>query len=238
MKLPKIEVPVYKTKLILNNKEVTYRPFLVKEEKILLTAIQTDESENIIENLIGVVQNCMITDIDVSELPYFDFIDLFIKIRSKSLGEIVQIKVKDNEVKKSFDSEMNLDEVKVIKKKKIENKIQINNEIGVILKYPNIRTHLKFYFQTKKTKLTGDNLINIIVSSIEQIFDKENVYEAKNCSEQELVDFIESVPTSDISKISEFFDNMPKVIYEKEHMSPYTQKNIKVVVENILDFLI
>jgi len=132
MKLPKIEVPVYKTKLILNNKEVTYRPFLVKEEKILLTAIQTDESENIIENLIGVVQNCMITDIDVSELPYFDFIDLFIKIRSKSLGEIVQIKVKDNEVKKSFDSEMNLDEVKVIKKKKIENKIQINNEIGVI----------------------------------------------------------------------------------------------------------
>lgn len=238
MKLPKIEVPVYKTKLILNNKEVTYRPFLVKEEKILLTAIQTDESENIIENLIGVVQNCMITDIDVSELPYFDFIDLFIKIRSKSLGEIVQIKVKDNEVKKSFDSEMNLDEVKVIKKKKIENKIQINNEIGVILKYPNIRTHLKFYFQTKKTKLTGDNLINIIVSSIEQIFDKENVYEAKNCSEQELVDFIESVPTSDISKISEFFDNMPKVIYEKEHLSPYTQKNIKVVVENILDFLI
>ena len=238
MKLPKIEVPVYKTKLILNNKEVTYRPFLVKEEKILLTAIQTDESENIIENLIGVVQNCMITDIDVSELPYFDFIDLFIKIRSKSLGEIVQIKVKDNEVKKSFDSEMNLDEVKVIKKKKIENKIQINNEIGVILKYPNIKTHLKFYFQTKKTKLTGDNLINIIVSSIEQIFDKENVYEAKNCSEQELVDFIESIPTSDISKISEFFDNMPKVIYEKEHMSPYTQKNIKVVVENILDFLI
>lgn len=238
MKLPKIEVPVYKTKLILNNKEVTYRPFLVKEEKILLTAIQTDESENIIENLIGVVQNCMITDIDVSELPYFEFIDLFIKIRSKSLGEIVQIKVKDNEVKKSFDSEMNLDEVKVIKKKKIENKIQINNEIGIILKYPNIRTHLKFYFQTKKTKLTGDNLINIIVSSIEQIFDKENVYEAKNCSEQELVDFIESIPTSDISKISEFFDNMPKVIYEKEHMSPYTQKNIKVVVENILDFLI
>lgn len=238
MKLPKIEVPVYKTKLILNNKEVTYRPFLVKEEKILLTSMQTENIDDIIENLIIVVQNCVLTDIDVAEIPYFEFVNLFIKIRSKSLGEIIDINVVDPENKKPFDSEMNLEEVQIIKGKKNNNKIKITDNVGLILKFPNIKTHLSLYLKNKKINLSGDNLIKLIVCCIDQIFDEENVYNAKDYTEEEMIEFIENIPAADIKNISEFFQNMPKIIYEKEHTSPYTKKNVKVTVENIIDFLI
>lgn len=238
MKLPKIEVPVYKTKMIMGNKEITYRPFLVKEEKILLTAMQTDDTENIIENLINVIQNCMITEINVSEIPYFEFINLFIKIRGKSLGEMLDINVTDSKVNKKFDTQIDLNDVKAINTKKIDNKININDNIGVILDYPNIKTHLKFYFKNKKEKLNGDDLTGIVCACIKQIYDKENTYDPKEFSEQELNEFIESIPLSDMSKISNYFENMPKIIYEKEHLSPFTNKNIKVNIENIIDFLI
>jgi len=143
MKLPKIQTPIYKIKLISNEQEIIFRPFLVKEEKILLMAMQTDDKDVIIQNYIQVLKNCILTEnIQVDSIPSFDAINLFIELRKKSMGEIVNISVKDPETKKYFDVEMNLNEIKILNKNKINNKIQLDENIGIILKYPTIKEAL------------------------------------------------------------------------------------------------
>jgi len=238
MNLPKLVTPVYKTKLISSNKEISYRPFLVKEEKILLTAIQSEDTTTIIDNLLQVISNCILTEENINELPYFDVLYLFIQIRSKSLGEEIDIKVKDIEQGKSFIEKMNLEEVKVIKEKQNTN-IKLDKKIGLILKYPSAYDHMHFYFNQKnKSKINMDNVMDVVVNCIDKIYDEENSYASNDYSKEELKDFIENINPKQLEIISEFFNKMPKIIFEKEYTSPFTGKSIHVEIDNLLDFLI
>lgn len=237
MQLPKIQTPIYTTNLISNNKEITFRPLLVKEEKILLTALQEENNKITVDNFIQVLKNCILTEnIDVENMASFDAIYLFIKIREKSMGEIINISVRDNQEKKQFDAEMNLNNIKIIKNKNIETKFDLSENIGIILKYPNIKDVFNTAY-TQDTVKTSD-IIQILVNCIDKIYDKNDVYEAKNYSKEELNEFIENLSPEMLKKITVFFNNIPKIIYQDEVESPYTKKKIKIVVENFIDFLI
>lgn len=237
MQLPKIQTPIYTTNLISNDKEITFRPLLVKEEKILLTALQEENNKITVDNFIQVLKNCILTEnIDVENMASFDAIYLFIKIREKSMGEIINISVRDNEAKKQFDAEMNLNNIKITKNKKIETKFDLSEDIGIILKYPNIKDVFNTAY-TQDTVKTSD-IIQILVNCIDKIYDKNDVYEAKNYSKEELNEFIENLSPEMLKKITVFFNNIPKIIYQDEVESPYTKKKIKIVVENFIDFLI
>lgn len=235
MQLPKIQTPVYTTNLISNDKEITFRPLLVKEEKILLTALQEENNKISLQNFIQILKNCILTDnIDVENLPSFDAMYLFIKIREKSMGEIVNISVRDSEAKKSFEAEMNLNDVKIIKKKKIETKFNLSDDIGIILKYPTI----KELFNVTNENITSSKLLEILIDSIDKIYDKNEVYETKNYTKEQLNEFIENLSPEMLNKTKQFFDNIPKIVYENEFESPFSKKKIKVVVEDFIDFLI
>lgn len=237
MQLPKIQTPIYTTNLISNDKEITFRPLLVKEEKILLTALQEENNKITVDNFIQILKNCILTEnIDVENMPSFDAIYLFIKIREKSMGEIINISVRDSQAKKQFDAEMNLNNIKIIKKKNIETKFDLSEDIGIILKYPTI----KDVFNTAYTEdiVKTSDIIQILINCIDKIYDKNDVYEAKNYSKEELNEFIENLSAEMLKKITVFFNNIPKIIYQDEVESPYTNKKIKIVVENFIDFLI
>lgn len=238
MKLPTIQTPVYKTKLISNNKEILFRPFLVKEEKILLISSQSEDKELIIQNYIQILKNCILTEnIDIEYLPSFDAINIFIELRKKSIGEIINISIKDPETEKYFDVEMDLNEIKIIKNKKINNKIQLNEQIGVILKYPTIKEALHLSLE-KIENISPNTITDILINCMDKIYDAEKIYEIKDYSKEEILEFIEQMSATMINDISQFFINIPKIIFEKQYVSPYTQKNVKIKVENFIDFLI
>lgn len=238
MQLPKIQTPVYKTKLISNNKQIILRPFLVKEEKILLTSMQTQDKEVIIENYIQILKNCILTEnIDIENMASFDAVYIFIELRKKSMGEIINISVKDTETQKYFDVEMDLNEVKIIKNKKINEKIQLTEQIGIILKYPTIRQALDLSLQ-KTENLDPNKITDILINCIDKIYDTEKVYNIQDYTKEEIIQFIDQMSTSMVSSVSEFFINIPKVIFEKEYVSPFTGKMVKVRIENFMDFLI
>jgi len=238
MKLPKIQTPIYKTKLISGEQEIMFRPFLVKEEKILLTSMQAQDKDIVIENYIQVLKNCILSEnIKVDNLSSFDAIYLFIELRKKSMGEIINISVKDSEVSKFFDVEMDLNEIKIIKNKEINNKIKLNEEVGIILKYPTIKEALSLSLD-KTEQINSNTITTTLIKCIDKIFDSENVYDPNTHSKEELLEFIDQLSPSMLKLISEFFDNIPKIVFEKEYVSPFTGKNVKVRIENFMDFLI
>ncbi len=239
MNLPQLQTPVYKTKLISNNKEILFRPFLVKEEKILLTSMETKETDTIIENYIQILKNCILSEnTDIEKLPSFDCILLFIELRKKSIGEIIDISIKDPEINKYFDVEMDLNNIKIInKRKKNNNKIQLTEDIGIVLKYPTIKEALSLGLE-KNINNNFEKISDILISCIDKIYDSDKIYEIENYTKEEIIKFIDQLTPSMVSDISSFFSNMPKIIYENTYPSPFSQKKIQVRVENFIDFLI
>lgn len=234
MKLPSVETPIYKTNLIVDNKTIEFRPFLVKEEKILLMAMQTEDHTAIIKNLKEILKNCILTNINIEELTSFDCINLFIELRKKSIGEIINISVLDFEKNKSFDAEMDLNDIKIVKVDN-PNNIKLDENIGIILKYPSIDDYYEFI--KNNDKLTSEIFINFIVKVIDKIYDKEKVYNSKDFSTEDIIKFIENLTSEMFEKITKFINNIPKIVYNKKFKSPYSKKEIEVVVENFIDFL-
>lgn len=219
MALPKIDLPLYETKLISNGKKVKYRPFTVKEEKLFLMAKETEDLETTFGAIKQVLTNCVQTDMDIEKLPVFDIEHLFLKIRSVSVGEIVKLqytcnnhlpleegqteqKTCGNIVELDFD----LNTVDVVNAVK-EPKIQITDKMGIVMKYPT--------FDILKTISDDDEVTDAImdmtIGCIDYIYDDESIYYTKDYAKEELIDFIESLQTKDLEKIRDFFNMMPKL---------------------------
>jgi len=165
-------------------------------------------------------------------MPSFDLEYLFLQIRQKSLGEEIQVKLTCPETNNKFDYTINLSEIKVEKSDKLTNKIQINDEIGMIMKYPTFQTTQLLIEEESNTK----KVFKIITSCIESIYDKNTTYNPNEYSEKELTEFVESMPQSAFEKINEFYENFPKMVYEKEIISPYSNNPMKVRLDNFMDF--
>lgn len=209
MGLPTITVPKYSLKLPSSGKEIKYRPFLVKEEKILLIAMESEDEKQIIDATTTVINNCIFGDIDVDTMPLFDIEYIFLWLRAKAKGELVELKYTCPDCQNSIDLKFNVEDVKIKKVNKEANKIELTDSLGVVMNYPNMTT------QTKIDQLEDEHEVEktfkTIQYCIDYIYDKESTYPAKDHTEQELTVFLESLTDEQFQKISKFFEDLPTI---------------------------
>ena len=214
MALPKIDTPIYELDLPLSKKHVRFRPFLVKEQKNLLMAMESGDSKSIEQNVKQVLNNCTVTEnIDIEKLPVLDVEYYFLNLRARSVGEIVENKYRcDNQVDGSacgniMETSLNLLDIKIEGVKENNDVIQLTDTISIKLKYP------EFSVINKLSKLTdvSDIAFEMIADSVEYIFDGEQFYYAKETTTEEMVEFIEGLNQQQFAKIEDFFANLPKL---------------------------
>jgi hypothetical protein len=224
--LPKIDVPVFETKLISNGKAIKFRPFLIKEQKLFLMALQSDDEKDVIDSIKQVLTNCILTpDVDVNDLPSFDIENLFLQLRAKSVGEIVELNYTCNNILPKENSEeteetkrcgnvvkfkVNLTDIKPKNNPDHNSKIQLTEQLGIVMKYPNFNILEKF------ENYNDSDVFRLIADCIDYIYDADQMYLAKDSTKEELIDFIENLQQSDFKKIENFFQTMPK-FEEKLH---------------------
>jgi hypothetical protein len=211
MGLPKLNTITYRLVLPSNDKEITYRPFTVEEEKILLTAQESTDAKDIMAAMRQIINNCVQTELDVMKLPTFDIEYLFLNIRAKSTGEEIDLIVRHpnginaqgEQCDHKEDVKINIESVRVTKPKNSNNNFQLDENVGVIMRYPTIES------LAIDTTDNFDGFVRVVANSIETIYDKENTYAAEDVSEKELVEFVYSMNQKQIVLIQEFFENMP-----------------------------
>lgn len=214
MALPKISSPIFFIKIPSSGKELKFRPFLVKEEKILLMA-QQGENTDILLALKQIINNCCFDELNVDDLATFDLEYIFLKLRSRSVNNVIKLKYRDTEDDNIYDFEVNLDDVEVKFEGQVDNKIQINEEVGMVLKYPNVKVTEKLANIEDQTEL----LNKILIHCVDVIYDKDNVYPTSESTEQELIEFLENLDTKTFKKIEEFFSSMPKLHHEIKYQN-------------------
>jgi len=217
MPLPKIDMPIYELILPSTGKKVQYRPFTVKEEKILLTAQQSKESDQIITAIKQIVNNCIV-NYDVDKLALFDLEFLMINIRSKSVDNNVEFEIEDPDTNEKVKLTLNLENVKVHRDENHTNKIQVDDKYTLFLKYPTIDDFSEI---VGKTDLTPEKTYEVLMSCIDKLASEDEVYNFKDFTKKQVDEFIESLHADVTKKIKLFFDTMPKV----RHEMPY--KNSK-----------
>ena len=210
MALPKIDAPVYELDLPLSKKHIRFRPFLVKEQRNLMMALESDDKGNIEKNVRQLLHNCTLTEgIEIDDLPILDVEYYFLQLRARSVGEVVENKYKcENLVDEKpcgnlMESNLNLLDIKVNMPENQSDVIQLNNKLSIKLKYP------EFSILSADISSATDLAFSMIVNSIEYIFDGEQYYYAKESSPEELTEFVESLNQQQFSKIEDFFSNLP-----------------------------
>ena len=237
MALPVLETNTFELTLPSSDVKVKYRPFLVKEEKILLLALESQKQKEIVQALKDIVSVCTYGQLSVDELPTFDLEYVFLQIRSKSVGEIAKLKVLCPATKKDYaEVEVDLSAVDVHVDEEHSNKIMVNEEkqIGVLMKYPTINSvdPTKDYSKGADTS----TLFKVISDGIYQIFEGEKVHLAKDYTREELDKFVESLDSKSFKSIQRFYDTMPKLRHELEVENPKTKVKSKVTIEALSDF--
>jgi hypothetical protein len=243
MPLPKIDVPTYEIELISTKKKVKFRPFLVKEQKLFLMANESSEAVDTINTIRQVIKNCVLTEIDVDVLPMFDLEYLFLNMRARSVSEIVNLKYQCNnkianeETKEERKCGMinevgvNLLEIKPELKENHSNKIQLTDAVGIVMKYPTFEVSQKV-----AGKNESEIIMEMVYSCIDYIYDKENVYHAKDIQREELTEFIDGLQQKEMNKIQAFFDGIPKISKKVEYKCGKCGYNEEITVEGIQNF--
>lgn len=233
MSLPRLEYPTYETNLISTDKKVTYRPFVVKEHKILMTLKNASGAE-IARIITQLVDSCTFNALDINNIPYFDIEYLFLQIRAKSIGEVVDVKVKCKNCDNKINTSYNIDDLKVIKKDNHTNKIELSPTTGIIMKYPNIEYAIKLF----DSEDTNNVISDLIVSSIEAIYDKDNYWTSDILDKTEINEFIDNLQKPDFDKIENFFVSSPKIVQEIEGKCDKCESDIKVKLEGLYNFFV
>ena len=236
MALPVLETNTFELTLPSSDVKVKYRPFLVKEEKILLQAMESQEQKQIVQALKDIVSVCTYGQLNVDELPTFDLEYVFLQIRSKSVGEIAKLKILCPDTKKDYaEVELDLSTVDVQVDDEHNNKIMVDEDkkIGVLMKYPTLASvdPTKDY-----SKQNTKALFNVIGEGIYQIFEGDKVHMAKDYTKEELDQFIESLDSKSFKKIQRFYETMPKLMHEIEVENPKTKVKSKITLSGLSDF--
>ena len=214
MALPKLNTPTYELEIPSTDEKIKYRPFLVKEEKILMMALETKDNTQIVNAVKDIVSECTFNKMNISTMPMFDTEYIFLQIRSKSVGEVSKLKLlcPDGDGKTYADVELDLNKVKVQVGDDHTNKIELTDDMGVIMTYPNIDS----FTDSGIKDINASNMLDVIGSCILQIYEEkgEKVYEAKDQTKKELTEFIESMNTKQFQDIQKFFDTMPKLKHD------------------------
>ena len=235
MALPKIDVPTYELAVPSTDEKIKYRPFLIEEEKILLIAMESGENEDIIQAVKTIVSECTFNTLKLGSMPMFDVEYIFLQIRSKSVGEVSKLKLLCRDDGKTYANvELDLNEVQVQVDDDHTNKIELTDEMGVIMNYPTIDS----FSAAGIADITAENMLDVIASGIAQIYDKggEEVYDSKDSTQKELIEFIEQLNTTQFQDIQKFYDTMPRLKHEITVKNPKTKKENKVVLSGLADF--
>ena len=229
MSLSFIKVPEYDLTLS-NNNVVKYRPFLIKEEKVLLMAVESRDEAEMNNALINIVQSCTISKIDVTKLPVYDFEYLWLNIRGKSVGEQIDLKLKcPDDDKQTVDYSLKIDDVKPDLNKKFERKIEFQKDYGVIMKVPTIK-----HISNKKTLL--DLSYGLVRDCIDQIYNGEEVFEAADLSVKELDEFVNHLTTRQFNLIRKYFESLPVVSHLIKYKNPKSGKDFTLTLQGASDF--
>jgi uncharacterized protein YrzB (UPF0473 family) len=236
MALPVLETNTFELTLPSSDVKVKYRPFLVKEEKILLQAMESEQQKQIVQALKDIVSVCTYGQLNVDELPTFDLEYVFLQIRSKSVGEVAKLKVLCPDTKKDYaEVEVDLSTVDVQVDDEHNNKIMVDEDkkIGVLMRYPTLASvdPTKDY-----SKQNTKALFNVIGEGIYQIFEGDKVHMAKDYTKEELDQFVESLDSKSFKKIQRFYETMPKLMHEIEVENPKTKVKSKITLSGLSDF--
>ena len=236
MALPILDTATYELTLPSSDVQVKYRPFLVKEEKILLLAMESENAAEITKALKEIVHACTFGSINVEALPTFDLEYIFLNIRAKSVGEVAKLKLLCPDDKETYANvELDLSKVEVQVDDEHSNTIQINDKIKMIMKYPTLDT---FDPTIDASKLKTEQLFDIIANTVYEIYEGETVHKASDYSKEEMKKFIESLTSDHFAKIQKFFNTMPRLQHEVEIENPKTKVKSKVMLAGLQSFFV
>ena len=237
MPLPKIATPTYELELPSTGATVKYRPFLVKEEKVLVIALESEDNKQITNAIKAVLKSCILSKgIKVEDLPTFDIEYLFLNIRGKSVGEDIDVNITcPDDEKTQVAMTIALDEIEVQKDDNHTNKIKVDDSIMMEMKYPSLDQFIKNNFDFND-KNQMDQSFNLIVSCVDKIYTEDEVWAAADCTKKEMKDFLEQMNSTQFKEIESFFDTMPKLSHTLKITNPNTKVESDVVLEGLASF--
>jgi len=237
MPLPKIATPTYELVLPSSDRKIKYRPFLVKEEKILIIAMESDDQKQITNALKTVINNCILSrGIKVDKLSTFDIEYLFLNIRGKSVGENVEVMVTcpdDNETQVPV--MIPLDEIKIQKDPKHQKDIKLDDDLIMRMRYPSLNEFIKTNFDFSDG-VGVEESFDLVISCIDQIYNQEDSWTSSDCTKKEMVDFLEQLSSKQFKDIEQFFDTMPKLSHKIKLTNPKTKVENEVILEGLSSF--
>ena len=235
MALPKLTTPTYELEVPSTDEKISYRPFLVKEEKILLIAMESGKNEDIVNAIKQIVSECTFNKLELGTMPMFDIEYIFLNIRAKSIGEVSKLRLLCPDDKETYANvEVNLEDVKVQVDNEHTNKIELTDDMGMIMTYPTIDSFMDTGLQT----INASNMLEVIGSCILQIYENkgEKVYEGKDQTKKELNEFIEQLSSIQFKQIQKFYDTMPKLKHTIKVKNPKTKKTSEITLQGLNDF--
>jgi len=239
MPLPKIATPSYELELPSTGKTITYRPFLVKEEKLLVIALESEDTKQITNAIKAVIRACVLTKgIKVEALPTFDIEYLFLNIRGKSVGEDLDVKlICPDDNKTEVNVNINLDDIQVNKPEGHSNKIKLDNNLMMELKYPSLNEFIKNNFDPNEVGTNAmEQSFDLIGSCINKIYNEDEVWVAADCSKKEINEFLDSMNSNQFKEVEKFFETMPKLSHTVKVKNPKTKVESDVVLEGLASF--
>ena len=239
MPLPKIATPSYELELPSTGKTIQYRPFLVKEEKLLVIALESEDTKQITNAIKAVIKSCVLTKgVKVEALPTFDIEFLFLNIRGKSVGENIDLKlVCPDDEKTEVSVSINLDDIKVQKLEGHTKQIKLDDNLMMELKYPSLNEFIKNNFDPNdKSKNPMDQSFDLIGSCIDKIYNEDEVWVADDCSKKEINEFLDSMNSNQFKEVEKFFETMPKLSHTVKVTNPNTKVESEIVLEGLQNF--
>ena len=238
MPLPKISTPTYELVLPSTEKSIQYRPFLVREEKLLVLALESEDTKQITTAIKTVIKACILTKgIKVEDLPTFDIEYLFLNIRGKSVGEEVEVNVLCPDDEKTYvPIKIYIDDIQCEKNDKHSKQIKLDDNVMMEMKYPSLSEFIKTNFDFKDTGSNLDQSFDLIASCIDTIYQGEEAWAGKDCTKKELQEFLDQMNSSQFKEIESFFETMPKLSHEIEVQNPKTGVKSKVILEGLSSF--
>ena len=237
MPLPKIATPTYELELPSTEETIKFRPFLVKEEKLLVLALESEDTKQITTAIKNVIKNCILTrGVKVETLPTFDIEYLFLNIRGKSVGEVLDVNIicpDDGETE--VEVKIDLDEIKVKKNDDHKKQIKLDDSIMMEMKYPSLEQFVKNNFDLND-KNAMDQSFELIASCVDKIYSEDEVWAAADCTKKEMTEFLEQMNSSQFKEIESFFETMPKLSHTIKVKNPKTKKENEIVLEGLASF--
>ena len=237
MPLPTISTPTYELTLPSSNRKIKYRPFLVKEEKILIIAMETQDTKQIARAVKDVLSKCILTKgIKVEKLATFDIEYLFLNIRGKSVGEQIEVMVTcPDDEKTQVPMSINIDDIKIQKEKDHSTDISLDDTYTLRMKYPSLSEFIKNNFDSM-TDMKVDDTFDLIASCIDQVYSEEESWASEECTKKELTTFVESLNSGQFKKVEKFFETMPKLSHTVKVTNPNTEVESEIKIEGLQNF--